>query len=153
MDLKKKLLILGILVSGFVFTVSFATLYAQTNILEGTACTCTLPIPILIPTFASFGFLVGLISFYLFLPLMARRRKKDINLFLEILDPMEREVLRMLINNKGEISQAQISKKLGKVRAFRAIEKLRRRGILEKEKRKKTNLIKLSEKYLDLSEE
>lgn len=84
---------------------------------------------------------------------MARRRKKDLNLFLEILDPMEREVLRMLIDNKGEISQAQISKKLGKVRAFRAIEKLRRRGILEKEKRKKTNLIKLSEKYLDLSEE
>jgi len=66
---------------------------------------------------------------------------------------MEREVLRMLIDNKGEISQAQVSKKLGKVRAFRAIEKLRRRGILEKEKRKKTNLIKLSKRYLDLSEE
>jgi hypothetical protein len=65
---KKKSLIVIILLSGFIFAVSFSTLYAQTHIIEGTACSCTLPIPVLIPTFASLGLLIGSILYYFMSP-------------------------------------------------------------------------------------
>ncbi|MEM5813028.1 MAG: hypothetical protein QXU71_01555, partial [Candidatus Aenigmatarchaeota archaeon] len=62
--IKTKFLLLAIVISIFVFLVSFGTLYAQTHIIEGTACSCTLPIPLLIPTFSSFGVIVGAIVYY-----------------------------------------------------------------------------------------
>jgi uncharacterized membrane protein len=150
MRLEKGILILGILISTFVFAVSFATLYAQIHIEEGNVCSCTLPIPLLIPTFASFGVLIGLISYYLVSPIILRRCSQNLGTFLEILDPREKEIIQLLIENKGEISQAKISKKLGKVRAFRVLEKLKARGIIEKEKKKKTNKIRLVKDFLDL---
>jgi len=146
MELKRKLIIFGILVSTFVFSVTFATLYAQTHIIEGTACSCTLPIPLLIPMFSSFGILVGLISFYLLLPTIEKSKEEAKN-WIELLDPMEREVIKMIIDNEGKITQAKISKEIGKVKAFRVLEKLKERGIIEKIKERKTNTIKLSDKF------
>lgn len=146
MEIKRKLIIFGILVSTFVFSVSFATLYAQTHIIEGTACSCTLPIPLLIPMFSSFGILVGLISFYLLLPTIERSKEEAKN-WIELLDPLEREVIKMIIDNEGKTTQARISEKFGKVKAFRILERLKRRGIIEKMKERKTNLIKLSNKF------
>jgi len=146
MELKRKLIIFGILVSTFVFSVSFATLYAQTHIIEGTACSCTLPIPLLIPMFSSFGILVGLVSFYLLLPTI-ERSKKEIKNWIELLDPLEKEIIEMIIEGEGRITQAKISRKIGKVKAFRVLERLKKRGLIEKIKEKKTNLIKLSNKF------
>jgi len=146
MELKRKLIIFGILVSTFVFSVSFATLYAQTHIIEGTACSCTLPIPLLIPMFSSFGILVGLISFYLLLPTI-EKTKEEVRNWIELLDPLEKEVIEMIIENEGKVMQAKISRKIGKVKAFRILEKLKRKGIIEKIKEKKTNLVKLSNKF------
>jgi len=146
MELKRKLIIFGILVSTFVFSVTFATLYAQTHIIEGTACSCTLPIPLLIPMFSSFGILVGLISFYLLLPTIEKSREEAKN-WIELLDPVEREVIRMIVENEGKTTQAKISKEIGKVKAFRVLENLRKRGIIEKIKDRKTNIIKISNKF------
>ena len=146
MELKRKLIIFGILVSTFVFSVSFATLYVQTHIIEGTACSCTLPIPLLIPTFSSFGILVGLISFYLLLPTI-EKTKEEVKNWIELLDPLEKEVIEMIIENEGKVMQAKISRKIGKVKAFRILEKLKRKGIIEKIKERKTNLVKLSNKF------
>jgi len=144
--MKRKLIIFGILVSTFVFSVTFATLYAQTHIIEGTACSCTLPIPLLIPMFSSFGILVGLISFYLLLPSIEKSKEEAKN-WIELLDPIEREVIKMIINSEGKITQAKISKEIGKVKAFRVLERLKERGIIEKIKERKTNIIKLSDKF------
>jgi len=129
-----------------VFSVTFATLYAQTHIIEGTACSCTLPIPLLIPMFSSFGILVGLISFYLLLPTIEKSREEAKN-WIELLDPVEREVIRMIVENEGKTTQAKISKEIGKVKAFRVLERLRKRGIIEKIKERKTNIIKISNKF------
>jgi len=146
MEMKRKLIIFGILVSTFVFSVTFATLYAQTHIIEGTACSCTLPIPLLIPMFSSFGILVGLISFYLLLPSIEKSKEEAKN-WIELLDPIEREVIKMIINSEGKITQAKISKEIGKVKAFRVLERLKERGIIEKIKERKTNIIKISDKF------
>ena len=144
--MKRKLIIFGILVSTFVFSVTFATLYAQTHIIEGTACSCTLPIPLLIPMFSSFGILVGLISFYLLLPSIEKSKEEAKN-WIELLDPLERRAIKMIIDNEGRITQAKISKEIGKVKAFRVLERLKERGIIEKIKERKTNIIKLSDKF------
>jgi uncharacterized membrane protein len=146
MELKRKLIIFGIVVSTFIFSVTFATLYAQTHIIEGTACSCTLPIPLLIPMFSSFGILVGLISFYLLLPTI-ERTKEEVKNWIELLDPLEKEVIKTIIENDGKVTQAKISKEIGKVKAFRVLERLKERGIIEKIKERKTNIIKLSNKF------
>ena len=146
MEIKRKLIIFGILVSTFVFSVTFATLYAQTHIIEGTACSCTLPIPLLIPMFSSFGILVGLISFYLLLSTIEKSKEEAKN-WIELLDPLERDVIKMIIDNEGKITQAKISKEIGKVKAFRVLERLKERGIIEKIKERKTNIIKFSDKF------
>jgi uncharacterized membrane protein len=146
MEIKRKLLIFGILISTFIFSVTFATLYAQSNIIGGTAESCTLPIPLLIPMFSSFGILVGLISFYLLLPKI-ERNKEELKNWIELLDPLENKIIKMIIENDGRITQAKISKEIGKVKAFRVLEKLKARGVIEKIKDRKTNIIKLSNKF------
>ena len=147
MKLKRKLIILVILLAGFTFGVSFSTLYAQVHIVEGTACSCFLPIPLLIPTFSSLGIFIGSIVYYLMMPNPEGKEAKDQKVFLELLEPNERQVISMILENGGEVTQSKISREIGKVKAFRLLETLRRRGIIEKEPRGKTNVIKLKEKF------
>ncbi|MEM5773034.1 MAG: hypothetical protein QW040_02290 [Candidatus Aenigmatarchaeota archaeon] len=146
---KRRNIIPVILLSGFIFAVSFSTLYAQTHIIEGTACSCTLPIPVLIPTFASLGLLIGSTLYYFMSPKIEENKEKQIQaLFslVEILSPEEREIVKKLIENKGEILQSKLSQSFGKVKTFRVLENLKRRGVIEKEPYGKTNMIKLNEK-------
>ncbi|MEM5790746.1 MAG: hypothetical protein QXP77_01720 [Candidatus Aenigmatarchaeota archaeon] len=146
----EKMILITIILAGFIFGVSFSTLYAQVHIYEGTACSCTLPIPVLIPTFSSLGVFVGSIVYYLMFPKIEENKekvKKDLETFLELLPEMEKEVLKEIIQNNGKILQSKISTKFGKVKAFRILENLRIRGIIEKEEYGKTNIIKISEKF------
>ena len=148
--LKRKSLVAIILFSGFIFAVSFGTLYAQTHIIEGTACSCTLPIPVLIPTFASLGVLIGSVLYYFMSPKIEESKEKQIQIIfslVEMLNPEEKEVVKKLFENKGEILQSKLSKSFGKVKTFRVLENLRKRGVIEKEPYGKTNLIRLSEKF------
>ena len=150
---KKKSLIAIILLSGFIFAVSFSTLYAQTHIIEGTACSCTLPIPVLIPTFASLGLLIGSILYYFMSPKIEENKEKKIQLIfslVEMLNPEEKEIIKKLLENKGEILQSKLSRSFGKVKTFRVLENLRKRGIIEKEPYGKTNVIKLGEKFKNI---
>ncbi|MGC8993159.1 MAG: helix-turn-helix transcriptional regulator [Candidatus Aenigmatarchaeota archaeon] len=144
---RKIILVFGAILSGFIFAVSFATLYAQTQIIEGKACSCTLPIPLLIPMFSSFGILIGLISFYIFSQHFTKGENKDFSLLLKIFEPSESLVIKMLIENDGKITQSKISRNIGKVNSYRVIEKLIKRGIITKEKYGKTNIIKLKEEF------
>jgi uncharacterized membrane protein len=152
-DLKKKLLIVIIVIAGFVFGVSFSTLYAQVHIAEGTACSCTLPIPLLIPTFSSLGVFVGSIVYYMLSPAISREvQKVDTKAILDLLEPLEKEIIRRIVENRGEISQSKLSSEFGKVKAFRVIEALKNRGVVEKVPYGKTNKIKLNEKFVKLFE-
>jgi len=153
MDFNKKLIITIMLITGFIFAVSFSTLYAQTHIVEGTACACTLPIPVLIPTFSSLGILVGSFVYYATSSKVKESKKKSVEgtqTLLSMLQANEREIIGKLIENKGEISQSKLSSIFGKVKTFRVLENLKRRGIIIKEKYGKTNKIKLNEKFREV---
>jgi predicted histidine transporter YuiF (NhaC family) len=166
--LEKKILGIIIILSAFIFLVSFGTLYAQTHIIEGTACGCTLPIPLLIPTFSSFGVIIGALVYYFigyskqkeYIPRNISKKlesynkiytknKLDPKIFLNLLDNKEKQILESIIKNGGEISQAKLSSLFGKVVTFRAIESLKRKGIVKKEKYGKTNKIILEDLYKD----
>ena len=145
--------IVVILITGFIFAVSFSTLYAQTNIIEGTACSCTLPIPVLIPTFSSLGVLIGSVVYYFMFPKLSETDKKLVEstrVMLDMLQSDERIIIKKIIDNKGEITQSKLSSELGKVKTFRIIENLRKRGIVQKEGYGKTNKILLNEKFKDV---
>jgi len=149
----KKTIIAVMIIAGFVFAVSFSTLYVQTHIVEGTACTCTLPISLLIPTFSSLGILVGSFVYYLMFSKFEEVKEEssaNISIMLELLNPIERKVLQKLIENGGRITQSSLSRELGKVKAFRIVETLRRRNVVEKKKYGKTNMIVLTEKFSNI---
>jgi hypothetical protein len=150
MNVNKKIVISIMLITGFIFAVSFATLYTQTHISEGTACSCTLPIPVLIPTFSSLGVFIGSLVYYLMFARIKETEKRStedaVNL-LDMLQSDEREIIRKIVENKGEISQSKLSGIFGKVKTFRVLEGLRKRGIIEKESYGKTNMIKLNGKF------
>ncbi|MEM7825331.1 MAG: hypothetical protein QW412_00540 [Candidatus Aenigmatarchaeota archaeon] len=148
MKVIQKLIIIVIILAGFIFSVSLSTLYAQTHIIEGTACSCTLPIPLLIPTFSSLGIFVGSIVYYLLFPKIEEgKTKEDINLFLDFLDADEKAIVQKIIENRGKITQSRLSSEFGKVKVFRILESLKKKGIIEKEAYGKTNTVKISEKF------
>jgi uncharacterized membrane protein len=150
MDLRKKLLAVIIVIAGFIFGVSFSTLYAQVHISEGTACSCTLPIPLLIPTFSSLGVFVGSLVYYMLSPKIEKKEAKDVRLLLDMLEPDEKAIIKRIIESKGEISQSKLSSEFGKVKTFRVLEGLRLRGVIEKVPYGKTNKIRLSEKFVNI---
>ena len=157
MDSRKNIIVVVILITGFIFGVSFSTLYAQTHIVAGTACGCTLPIPILIPTFSSLGVFIGSIVYYLMFPKIEEKKTRirenrkmyetNMRTVLTMLEKNEREVIESLMENNGKVLQSKLSKKLGKVRTFRTVENLKRRGIVEKERYGKTNYVKFTDKF------
>lgn len=137
-----------ILFGGFIFLVSVTTFYVQSQISHYGYC--PIPIPVLMPTLASLGLFVGSLVYYIMLGKVEESREKRteaINFLLELLPTDEKEVLRKIIENKGKITQSKLSSSLGKVKAFRVLESLRKRGIILKEPYGKTNIIKLNEKY------
>ena len=150
MENRRKILIIVMILAVFIFIVSFSTLYAQTHIAEGTACSCTLPIPLLIPVLSSIGVLIGSVVYYFMFPKVEESKEKQVQAvfsLVEMLKPDEKEVIRKLLENKGEISQSKLSQSFGKVKTFRILENLKKREIIEKEPYGKTNIIKLSQKF------
>ena len=158
MDHPRKNVIITILIATFIFLVSFGTLYAQNQIMAGTACDCSLPIPLLIPTLSSLGVLIGSIVYYTLIPRIEKdmrrveegEKKKyeaSIDSVLDLLDTNEKQVIKSLIDGKGRALQSKLSRDLGKVKAFRTIESLRKRGVVEKRKYGKTNQVVLADRF------
>jgi uncharacterized membrane protein len=151
MNFGRKVVIGTIIIAGFIFLVSITTLYVQTQIAEKGFC--PIPLPLLVPAFASLGVFIGSLTYYLtFIKIEENREKRTeiVSAALEILQSDEKEIIKMLVENKGEILQSKISRSLGKVKAFRIIENLAKRGIITKEPYGKTNKIKLNEKFRDI---
>ncbi len=150
MGMTRNIVIVVMLITGFIFVVSFSTLYAQTNIIGGTAYTCTLPIPVLIPTLSSLGILVGSFVYYMMVPKLSESEKRvteNTRILLDMLKVDEKKIIEKLVENNGEISQSKLSSLFGKVKTFRIIQTLIRREIVIKESYGKTNKIKLNDKF------
>jgi uncharacterized membrane protein len=107
-----------------------------------------------VPVFIMGGFILGLILAFLYferkveLPLPSPGKTKTI---LSLLPPSERKIVEKIAEKDGEVLQSEISRLegVGKVRAHRVIERLLRRGIIEKEQVGKTNVLKLRKDVLD----
>jgi uncharacterized membrane protein len=149
---KKTILIIAMVLAAFVLIVSLASLYTERVVSCGIADTCTIPLPFLIPIIASVSLFVGSLTGYF---MVERLSKKDVNikesteLIKKILSKEEFEILK-LVAEKQEISQAGIVQKtsIPRLRVFRTIEKLRDRGIVEKEEKDgKMRTIRIREEF------
>ena len=143
---KRKEIFLGMLVlSIFVLIVSVTSLYIQTKISSGDTCGCAIPIPLFIPFIASIGLFIGTLIYYIFSPRLDKP-KIDSSLFLNFLDGDEKKVFEIVLNKKS-VTQASLVRetKLSKVKVFRVLRKLKRKGLINKEPSGKTNLIELEE--------
>ena len=104
----------------------------------------------LIPVFIGVGAILGAIALYMFYEGTAPVSKAETAL--SLMERDERAVVGRIVEEGGRVTQSEISKVkgLGKVKAHRILEKLEKRGVLEKEQYGKTNMVKLSEKYRSL---
>ena len=75
---------------------------------------------------------------------------EDAQVVLDMLQLDEKNIIKKIIENKGEITQSKLSSSFGKVKTFRVIENLKKRGIITKESYGKTNKIKLNEKFSNI---
>lgn len=106
------------------------------------------------PAVLVLGFVFGVLASYMYferkaeLPLPTADRKESILL---LLNPSERKVIKKIVDEGGSALQSDVSRLegLGKVKAHRTIEKLIRRGVLEKEQKGKTNILKLKKEIMD----
>ncbi|MHA1852955.1 MAG: helix-turn-helix transcriptional regulator [Candidatus Heimdallarchaeaceae archaeon] len=146
MESPKKIISLSLILAIFVLVVSLSSWYVQMEIISGDVCSCAIPLPVLIPILASIGLLTGTLIYYVYSPKFDKAEINS-NLILKFFQGDERAVIDVLLKNGGKLSQAKIvsSTGLSKVKVFRILERLKSRGLIEKESKGKTNMIRLSE--------
>ena len=101
-----------------------------------------------IPLMIVGGFVFGIVvSFFYFerkieVPVPSEDRTKAL---LALLQPSERKIISKIIEKNGEALQSELSRieGIGKVKAHRVIDRLIRRGVLEKEQVGKTNILRI----------
>jgi len=145
---KRVFLVLGI-ITGFVFVVTFSTLYVSDAIKNNNACGCVIPIPYMILILSSLGIFVGSAAYYFTVSKYVKEgktRSENINYTLNFLEPKERKIIKELINSKEGLKQADLEKLTGfhKVKIHRIVHKLEASGLIEKETNGKLNKIKLN---------
>ena len=153
MEQSKKIIATSMLMTIFVLIVSLTALYVQAQIEYGTVCSCAIPVPVLIPLLSSIGLLLGTLIYYVYSPRF-EKGGIDRNAVLKFLNPTEQKVMNVILDNRGEITQAKIVSQTGlqKVKVFRVIERLMAKGILSKEPHGKTNKIRLSDEIGEIFE-
>jgi len=142
---EKKIVVAMLIISVFVMIVAVSSLYIQIQIESGSICGCAIPLYIFVPFLSSIGFFIGTLIYYLLRPVGEKRIKID-EIITYFLDKDEGKVVREIIRS-GKITQASLMKRTGfdKVKIFRIVEKLRKKGVIVKEPYGKTNIIRLSE--------
>jgi hypothetical protein len=107
-----------------------------------------------LPAMIVLGFVLGVLASYFYLERKIEipiPRKDKTAAVLGLLHPLERKIIQKIIDSGGSAFQSDISRMegIGKVRAHRIIDKLLRRGVLEKEEKGKTNILKLKKEIMD----
>ncbi len=156
MEEKNKLrptILIFVILTFFIFAISFTVFYTTENF--STACGCSLPPWVIIVSMSSLGLFVGLITYYILNNNFFKEKKEmgeNIIKLLELLEDDDKKVIKLLAENKGEITQSSISKKLGlnKVKSSRIVSKLENKGIIKKEKNGMTNKLILDEELKNL---
>jgi uncharacterized membrane protein len=151
MEYHKKIVFGMLVLTVFVLLVALSSLYVQTQIESDNVCGCLIPLPLFIPLLASIGLFIGTLAYYLFSPQFGRE-SIDPEPILKMLNRDEAEILRAIIKAKGEISQARIGKVTGlsKVKVFRTLDSLKRKGVVEKRAFGKTNMVVLRDDIAEI---
>ncbi len=146
MNPQKKFLTGMLIITVFILIVALAALYVQMQVSGGTACNCEIPLYVLVPIIGAMGLFIGVISYYLLSPKF-EKPAVDRSQLLAFLGRDESAVMKIILDNKGEVSQAEIVRQTGlpKVKVFRVLHGLKLRGIVTKEQDKKVNIVRLSE--------
>ncbi len=155
---RRRALLIIFLLSGFIFLV--LTMIFNYHLIAEHLQTSPLFGPLVnyhvefIVTVAALGLAVGAGSFYLLTGMLDEKKAEvrwNANLLLKFLSEDEREAVRLILERKGAIYQAEVAALdgMGKVRAHRLIERLRRRGVVNVRKMGKINLIQMPSELLD----
>ncbi len=136
--------------AGFIFVVSFSSQYVSNAINQGLACSCIVPIPIMILLLSSLGVFVGTLVYYLLSSRFVRERKEyteDIMSILRFLDNDEKLIIKELIKARGKINQSELVKNtlLNKIKVSRMIKILQSKQVLFKKQHGKLNKIYLAD--------
>lgn len=107
-----------------------------------------------IPLMLSFALLIGAGTYYLMSQRMESKDKslkKSTDVILKFLNSDERKLVNLLIENNGKVLQAEVTRLPGmtKVKSHRVVLKLLDKGVLEKDRVGKTNILKFSEEIKD----
>jgi uncharacterized membrane protein len=146
----KDIATIGAIIAGFVLLIALSITYAQLRLVSAGACSCVLPITLLIAALASFGVIVGVSIYYLLTRKLSEHpaveEKKELaEALLKLVKPEERKVLKVLIEEDG-ITQADIAKRtaMSRVALTRTLQKLEGKGIVKREAKGKTKLVYLT---------
>ncbi|MBN2042412.1 MAG: hypothetical protein JW754_01250 [Candidatus Aenigmarchaeota archaeon] len=145
MNHSKKIITATMVISIFILALSIISWYIQLLLDAGTICSCAIPLPILIPVIASMGLLIGTFIYYLFTP-SPECKVMDKNLLRILFSGEEAVIMEKLTESNGNLTQARLVNSTGipKVRVFRALERMKSKGIIEKEPQGKTNMIRIN---------
>lgn len=148
MEPQKKIVFGILLLTVFVFVVALSSMYVQIQIEADNVCGCVIPLNLFIPLLASIGLFIGTLVYY-FLSPRFEVPAVDKDTIMRLFDAETSKVLQVIVSNKGEIPQSRISRLSGmsKVKVFRILETLRKKGIVEKHPYGKTNLIKINSDF------
>ena len=152
MDNIKKMFTGILILSVFVFVISVISLYVEMNIESGDLCGCIIPLPFFIPFVGSMGLFIGTLLYYLLSPRFDNRRRVDMKVVMRILNSSEALIIQKLIENNGELPQSRLSSLSGlsKVKTFRVIESLIKKGVITKQPLGKTRLIRLEKDIMEI---
>ncbi len=101
------------------------------------------------------GFLIGAIAFYFFAETKKVERvevRPEKESVLRLLEKDERKIVSHVADEGGRVLQSELShlEGIGKVKAHRLLERLEKRGVIEKETHGKTNLVKLAKEIKEI---
>lgn len=102
-----------------------------------------------LPLLVTLGVIVGAGMYYLMgskIESKEKSLKNNTDILLRFLNPDERKLMDLLIENNGKVLQAEVTRlpEMTKVKSHRIVRRLLDRGVIESERIGKTNVIKFS---------
>lgn len=149
--IQNKKIMLGIgMIAVFLFVVfSISSYYKEKNSITCPVFGWSISIFDLIPILVSLGVIIGAATYYIMSFKIEAKEKSlrgNIDIIFKFLAREERKVVEKLLENKGRMLQADITRLEGmnKLRSHRTIKKLVEKGIVKVEGYGKTNEIRLA---------
>jgi uncharacterized membrane protein len=142
-------LIIGI-IAGFAAVLFFSITYLNEKVLCDAQCREQNQVSLILVLLSLFGMFIGSLTYYFISDKYEKkinRMHKDLSITLKFLDGEEKLIVSSILNHKGRITQSEMKKNTGlsRVRIFRVLKKLEKKGVITKKPHGMTNIIELDE--------